>query len=204
MSEKRNFDLAALNWDEEPRRVKLATDIAAAIKSNVPLSTEWDGLDIGCGTGLMTLQLAPFLRNITGLDSSCGMLDKLAEKVKVSGIQNVRSVLRDLAAGDMPEGKYHLITSAMTLHHIKEVVPLLSSLRSFLHPGGWIALADLATEDGSFHDDPSGVFHHGFSATELTALLETCGYSSVSVTTASKMQKIDQEYPVLLATAQTC
>ncbi|HIJ96127.1 MAG TPA: class I SAM-dependent methyltransferase [Desulfuromonadales bacterium] len=202
MTEKRNFDLAALVWDEEPRRVQLAMDIVLAIKSSVPLSTEWDGLDIGCGTGLVTLQLAPFLRNITGLDSSCGMLDKLAEKVKISGIKNVRSVLRDLAAGEMPEGKYHLITSAMTLHHITEIEPLLSSLRAFLSHGGWIALADLATEDGSFHDDPSGVFHHGFSATELTAMLENCGYSHVSVTTAAIIGKNEKAYPVLLATAQ--
>lgn len=42
VTRQRNFDAAALNWDEEPRRVKVAEDIAAAIQRNIPLSKEWN------------------------------------------------------------------------------------------------------------------------------------------------------------------
>jgi len=69
MTERRNFDTVALQWDEEPRRVKLAGEIASAMLQNIPVSPKWDALDFGCGTGLVTLQLAPALRNITGVDS---------------------------------------------------------------------------------------------------------------------------------------
>lgn len=202
MTQIRDFNAVAGIWDEEPRRVKVATEIAAAIKNTLSLSTGWDALDMGCGTGLVTLALAPYLGSITGIDSSCAMLDKLVEKEKATGITNVKTALCDLSAGEMPEGTFHLIVSAMTLHHIKHPEVLLSSLMSRLHPGGWIALADLAAKDGSFHEDPTGVFHHGFSRTELTRLLESSGFVSISVTEATVMQKGDRTYPVLLAVAQ--
>jgi 2-polyprenyl-3-methyl-5-hydroxy-6-metoxy-1,4-benzoquinol methylase len=203
MPEIKNFNDVALYWDEEPRRVKLAGEIVAAIKASITFSSEWDGLDVGCGTGLVTLQLAPLLRSITGVDSSCGMLDRLSAKLQNSGLSNVRTALRDLTAGDIPAGTFDLITSAMMLHHIKEIQPLLVTLKKLLRPGGWIALADLAAEDGSFHEDPTGVFHHGFDGKELTILMESCGYSSISVTTATTITKGEKKYPVLLITAQS-
>lgn len=202
MTHHRNFDAAALHWDEEPRRVKLAGEIAASITSNLPLSTEWDALDFGCGTGLVTLQLSPVLRSMTGIDSSAGMIERLTAKIQQSGLSNVRAELCDLGKGELPTGMYHLITSAMTLHHIENVVPLLQSLKTLLHPGGRIALADLEAEDGSFHEDPTGIFHHGFTAEELTEMLEKAGFSSISITTAAHVVKGDRTYPVLLATAQ--
>lgn len=202
MTNIRDFNAVAQNWDEEPRRVKLAGEIAAAICSRLNLSTDWDALDLGCGTGLVTLALAPHLGSITGVDSSCAMLDKLAEKVKASGTANVTTALCDLSAGEMPDGKFHLIFSAMTLHHIQDPETLLSSLVSRLHPGGWIAFADLETEDGSFHDDPTGIFHYGFSRTELTRLLAHSGYAAISITETTAIHKGDRTYPVLLAVAQ--
>lgn len=202
MTQQRNFDAVALNWDEKPRRVKLATEVAAAIQENTPLSKEWDALDFGCGTGLITLQLAPALRSITGIDSSPGMLERLNAKIQEVAFTNVSTELCDLEKGKLPTGRYHLITSSMTLHHIKEIVPLLLSLKALLHPGGWIALADLEFEGGRFHDDPTGVFHHGFSRDELAGMLEDAGFSSISVTTASNVVKDEQSFPVLLVTAQ--
>ncbi len=202
MTEIRDFDAVAGIWDEEPRRVKLATEVAAAIRNRLHMSSTWDALEMGCGTGLLTVARAPHMGSITGIDSSSGMLGKLAEKVKASGIANIKTALCDLSAGEMPEGRFHLIVSAMVLHHIEDPETLLSSLKSRLHPGGWIALADLEAEDGSFHDDPTGIFHHGFSRTELTRLLEKSGYVSISITEATAMQKGDRTYPVLLAVAQ--
>lgn len=203
MAKQRDFDAAALHWDEEPRRVKLAGEISASIRENLPVSTDWDALDFGCGTGLVTLQLAPVLRSITGIDSSSGMIERLTAKIQQSGLSNVRAELCDLGKGELPAGRYHLITSAMTLHHVEKIVPLLLSLKTLLHPGGWIALADLESEGGRFHEDSTGVFHHGFSAEELSKMLEKAGFSSISITTATNVVKGDLTFPVLLATAQS-
>jgi predicted TPR repeat methyltransferase len=204
MTQQKDFDAVSLNWDEEPRRVKLAGEISDSIVKSLPLSQEWDALDFGCGTGLVTLQLAPALRSITGVDSSSGMIDRLDKKIRQSGYSNVRSELCGVDKGYLPSGRYHLITSAMTLHHVEKLAPLFQSFKTLLHPGGWVALADLESEDGSFHEDPTGVFHHGFSADELSNMLTMAGFSSIAITTATKVVKGDRVYPVFLCTAQLC
>ena len=203
MTQRRDFDAAAAAWDEEPRRVKLAGEIAAGIVANLPLSAEWDALDFGCGTGLVTLPLSQHLGSIVGLDSSQGMLDRLQSKIEVLQALNVRTALCNLEEGELPQGRFHLITSAMTLHHILEIAPVLMFMRGLLHPGGWIALADLESEDGSFHDDHTGIFHLGFSAEELSSMLEKAGFSSVSVKTVASVIKNNLVFPILLATAQS-
>ena len=68
-SEKRDFDAAAATWDENPGRVKVAHDVARAIRETVKLMPDLDVLDFGCGTGLLTLQLQPSVGTITGLGS---------------------------------------------------------------------------------------------------------------------------------------
>jgi ubiquinone/menaquinone biosynthesis C-methylase UbiE len=203
MTQRRDFDASAAAWDEEPRRVKLAGEIAAAICKNLPLSAEWDALDFGCGTGLVTLPLSQHLGSIVGLDSSQGMLERLQRKIEAFGCINVHTTHCDLEKGELPVGRFHLITSSMTLHHIPEIDPVLQSLRGLLHPGGWIALADLESEDGSFHDDLTGVFHNGFGAGELSDILNKAGFSSISINSVTKVVKGDKIFPVFLAAAQS-
>lgn len=198
MPVRRDFDSAAAAWDEKPQRIRLAEDVFAAMAAHLPLSHEWDIMELGCGTGLVTLKLAPQVGSIVALDGSRGMLGRLEEKMREAHQANVRTVHADLEQGALPPGPYHLITSAMLLHHIPDVAQLLRSLHGLLHPGGWIALADLAAENGSFHDDPTGVFHHGFSAERMTELLTEAGFSSVSVVQASEITKGERCYPVLL------
>jgi hypothetical protein len=71
-------------------------------------------------------------------------------------------------------------------------------LKAALHPGGRVALADFATEDGSCHDDPTGVFHHGFSGEKLTAILEQTGFSEISIDGVTSVGKGDRSYPDLM------
>ena len=43
------------------------------------------------------------------------------------------------------------------LHHVPDVEGLFASVLGHLEQGGYLAFADLAAEDGSFHDDPEEV-----------------------------------------------
>lgn len=201
MTERRDFDTAAATWDK-PQRVRLATEVAAAMTAALPLSREWDAMDFGCGTGLVTLPLAPLVGSILGVDSSANMVEQLNAKVTEQGCGNARAVRLDLEQGELPQGRYHLITSSMTMHHIPEPLPLLRSLRALLHPGGYIAISDLEAEDGSFHGDSLGVFHNGFDHDRFAALLEQAGFTNIRVATATAVVKEGRRYPVFLATAQ--
>jgi len=206
---KELFDKAAANWDNKTLRLQLAGQVVRAIGQAVPLKRTMDALEIGCGTGLVTISLCHDLNSIVAADTSSGMLDVLKEKISDLGVENTTPLLLD-PSGDLSRlgsGKFHLIYSSMTLHHIKDTAAILSACYSLLHPGGSIAIADLAEEDGSFHGDMAGVEHLGFDPQKLARLATECGFSETAVTAAHIITKEDgqgrkRSYPVFLLTAR--
>lgn len=188
-AEKRDFNKAAAKWDEVPRRVKLAGDVASAISEEVKLAADMDVLDFGCGTGLLSLNLLPSVRSVTAVDSAQGMLKVLASKVETLGLPNVKIRHADTDKGERLEGSYDLITSSMTLHHINDIKPLLSQFYGILAPGGYLCIADLDLDGGMFHEDGTGVFHNGFDRKELKQAFKAAGFAEVRDRTATSVEK---------------
>ncbi len=183
--EKRDFNAEAATWDENPGRVKMAQDVARAIREMIPIRPDMDVLDFGCGTGLLTLQLQPGVRSVTGVDSSQGMLDILDRKISDRGLKNVKTRLADTERGGVLDGKYDLVVSSMTFHHIRDIRPLLGQFARILKPSGLLCVADLDPDGGRFHDDNTGVFHAGFDRCLLCKELENAGFESVRNRTAA-------------------
>jgi len=186
---KRDFDQDAASWDNNPGRVKLAKDIAKAIAEEVNLTPSMDVLDFGCGTGLLTLHLQPFVRTITAADSSRGMLDTLKAKIKDRNLTNVKTIFLDIGKDGILEGSFHLIASSMTFHHIKDIRPVLNQFYSILLPAGKICIADLDIDDGQFHENNDGVFHFGFDRKSLSNILKETGFRDIKCRTAAKITK---------------
>ena len=191
--DKHDFDGAAAHWDLNPGRVKLASDIARAIREEVPLTADMDVLDFGCGTGLVTLALQPSVRSITGVDSSRGMLAILGKKIEAQNLGNVKTLLLDLEAGDVLKGRYHLIVSSMTLHHVEHVEKLLAEFYRAACPQGYLCIADLDLDDGRFHDDSTGVIHNGFDRAVLRKLFIAAGFEQVRDCTAVTITKATRD-----------
>ncbi len=187
--EKRNFDQEAASWDAKPRRVKLVADIAQAIVGEIKLNSRMDVLDFGCGTGLLTMQLQPLVRSITGVDSSPGMLDVLGGKIQDLNLSNVKTRCLDVERGGVLEGSYDLIVSSMTFHHIKEISPLLEQFYNVLLPAGHLCIADLDFDDGQFHENNDGVFHSGFNREKLTGLIRDAGFRNIRCRTVARLSK---------------
>jgi len=150
-----------------------------------------DALDFGCGTGLVTLQLSARVGHVTGVDSSQGMLDVLERKIQSYPIENITTRRVDLDCGDVLDGLYDLVVSTMTLHHIREVMPLLEQFARILKPGGHLCIADLDIENGEFHGNNDGVFHFGFERGELRDLLARAGFVDISDRNAAAVVKPD-------------
>lgn len=202
MSGSGRFDQAAATWDGEERRVRLAQGVTEAIVKRCALPADLDVLDFGCGTGLVSFALRPLVRSVTGVDTSRGMLDVLERKVSEQGLEGVHAVL---VSPDTPlavAGRFDLVVSSMALHHVADLAPLFARFREHLRPGGRVALADLDLEDGTFHEDASGVLHLGFERGAFAALLAAAGFVDVEMETATITRKAERAYPVFLATAR--
>ena len=199
-TKKRNFDQEAANWDQVPGRVKVAQDIAHSMIQEITLTPDMDVLDFGCGTGLLTFALQPFVRSITGVDSSQGMLDVFKIKIKEQNLSNVKANYLDLDKGDVLNGSYHLIVSSMTLHHIKEIGPLLKLFHQILCPSGTLCIADLDLDDGQFHGNNDGVFHFGFDREDLHRTFIDAGFRDVRHRAAAQVEKPVGGYKIRLFT----
>lgn len=206
---RQRFDAIAAGWDDSPTRRALAADVAAAITAAVPLQAHWHALEYGCGTGLVGAALAPRVARLLACDVSPGMLAVLAEKARAAGLEHLQTRVLDLTREPPPAERFDLVFSSMTLHHIPDVAALLRVLRGMLKPDGWLALADLDAENGSFHrPDVPGVMHHGFERDALQAELRGAGYRAVHARTAHTVSKTaadgrEHRYPVFLITARS-
>jgi len=196
------FDKLAQQWDEKPSRVENAKKIGQKILDNIPIDKSWSVMDFGAGTGLLTFYIQPYVKNIDAIDSSKQMLQTLKAKAQKSNIKNITPILKDLEKDEIGSEKYNLIISSMTLHHIKNIEPFLKRLHKSLKKQGFIAIADLEKEEGSFHSDNKGVYHFGFTKEELEKYLKKTGFKQIKILTANTIHKEGKNYPVLLAIGQ--
>ena len=199
MSER--FDRAAKDWDKSDTRTRLSEGIGKAILENVALRPEMKVMDFGAGTGLLSAHIAPKVTKIAAVDISQGMLDELAAKPEFEGkvLPFCQNIVHDPLEGD-----FDGIVSAMALHHVEDTAEITRVFYEHLKPGGFVALADLDAEDGSFHTHGNeGVFHFGFEREALQATLVAAGFSQVSFVTAYTFEKTNgRSYPVFLVTAR--
>ena len=200
------FEQGAATWDDNPGRIRNAEAIAAAILRRAPVSTAHTAVDYGCGTGLVTLAIAPNAGHIVAIDSSPAMLSALRSKAADHGLTNVETVEADLEHDEPPTVEADLVVSTMVLHHVTDVSAVLRRLTAMLRTGGVLAVADLDAEDGSFHTDHSGVVHFGFDRSWMQSALGNLG---LVVTTAETANTIEREgpdgvrrYPVFLICAR--
>ena len=190
------FKEKAKDWDANSKRMQLSRAISGAILEHVAFNTDMDVLDFGAGTGLVTSQIAPLVHTVTAVDISESMLEKLKEKNELK--DKVSTICQDITKYPLSQ-KFDVIVSAMAMHHVEDTKDLLQKLASHLKPGGQIAIADLDTEDGSFHSaGTEGVFHNGFERDSLRASLEEIGFKSVRFVTAHTILGEKGSYPIFL------
>ncbi len=200
-----HFDSRAREWDSNPLFIERSRRIAEAIRRSVPLNRNMRALDYGCGTGMQSFELKDELGHITLYDNSAGMLEVLNEKILAQGVSNMSVRQVNLSADALPMERYDLIYTSMTLHHIPDTSAVMRSFHILLNEGGYLCVADLDQEDGSFHG-PEVDVHHGFDRTELAATAEQAGFGKPRFETVFEITKESESgtrtFPVFLMFAQ--
>jgi 2-polyprenyl-3-methyl-5-hydroxy-6-metoxy-1,4-benzoquinol methylase len=196
------FDERARDWDT-PDRVQRADEVAAAIDAAVPIDRSIRAIEIGAGTGLLGLHFADRLQSLLLTDPSAGMLEVADETIRRGGLRNVTTRRFDLTADSPPAGPFDLLLSLLVLHHIEDTAGAFRAAWALLAPGGRLAMADLDTEDGSFHSaEAEGIHHLGFDRGELANLAREAGFVDVAFSTATTIEEDGRRYPLFLLTAR--
>lgn len=200
------FDIKALTWDDNPLFVERSKYIADKIREHVSLNNQMGGFEYGCGTGLISFNLMPYLRSITLADSSDGMLEVLRQKILKNNVTSMEVLKTDLMVDQIPDKKFDIIFTALTLHHIADVETILKRFFTMLNKTAFLSIADLDSEDGSFHG-PDFKGHKGFDRNEMKNLFKIAGFKNIKVETCYVINRLNEQnknsaYPVFLMTGE--
>ncbi|GAB3812659.1 class I SAM-dependent methyltransferase [Tessaracoccus terricola] len=205
------FDDEASTWDDEPK-LQRARRVAKLLRTRLTLRGDERVLDLGAGTGQLSLNLADAVGEVVISDASRGMVEVAARNIDAAGHQDKMSALQlDLTTEEPHLAPFDGVWSMLALHHVPELDRLLTRVHALLRPGGWLAVVDLDKDpEGAFHahvgDDFEG--HHGFDRDSFRRRLEGVGFTDVTTEDAGQVDKElgihgghTQAFPMFLATA---
>ena len=173
------FDIKAAEWDQNPIIWERAKAIANEIKKLIPLKKQMTALEFGAGTGVTSFILKDSLKEITLMDNSSEMVKVMNNKMKTSGVKNLKTLNFNLEMAELKDAKFDFIFNQMVLHHIFDIDDIIAKFYNLLNPGGFLAIADLYSEDGSFHGE-GFTGHKGFDIEILSNQIRDQGFINVS------------------------
>lgn len=110
-------------------------EIVSTIVSTAAIGPGAAVLEIGCGTGQFTRQLAGRALDVTAIDIGAAMVAAARRNAADPGVRFQMCSFEDFAGS----GPFDLIVSATAFHWIDPVIGLAKAAR-LLRPGGWLAL----------------------------------------------------------------
>jgi ubiquinone/menaquinone biosynthesis C-methylase UbiE len=200
------FDDKAKLWDQNQMHLERTKAVAREMLNNIPVTPEMKALEFGAGTGLLSFFVKESFAEITLMDTSVEMLKMAETKLAAGDKGKIKTIFFDLEKSGYTGEPFDIIFTQMVLHHISDVNAILGKFNQMLHPGGYLAIADLYSEDGSFHD-PGVEVHHGFDPDDLSLRMKEAGFESITGRQCFVIRKATgdgstREYPIFLLTAK--
>lgn len=133
------------------------TVVRAATETTGPDGRVAVAVDLGAGTGALSIPLAAHAEKVLAVDVSAAMLDRLAEHAASAGIDNIELRACPIENLDIPAGSVDLIVSNYALHHLLDPDKgrVVQSAAGWLRPGGSLVIGDMMIGRGGTAEDRS-------------------------------------------------
>lgn len=139
------------NWDQHVGDMEAMADTAGflALRERIvglaDLSAGERVLDVGSGTGLLALAVAPSVEQVYAIDISAAMCRRLAAKVLDARLTNVEIRQASASRLPLPDESVDVVLSNYCYHHLedrdKELA--LAEARRVMRPGGRLVIGDM-------------------------------------------------------------
>ncbi len=130
-SERNRWDAASYDAD-----VSFVTAYGSDVVSLLDPESDERVLDVGCGTGHLTAEIADYGANVVGVDASAEMIDAARRAHPDLAFRCVDARELDASDGSVPEAPFDAVFSNAALHWIRDQDRALSAIASVLRPGG--------------------------------------------------------------------
>ncbi|ADB30671.1 Methyltransferase type 11 [Kribbella flavida DSM 17836] len=190
----------AENYDELPL---WSAPFGQLILDRVPLRRGQTVVDIGAGTGFLTVELAQrSAARVIAVDPWADAMDVLRRKVEYLGLRDVELVVSDAARLELPDGSVDVVVSNLGINNFANAATVLAECHRVLRPGGHLLIStNLVGHMQEFYDVLREVVgasakldeHLGHRATvEGTLdLLTTAGFAATADRTQFSMRFAD-------------
>lgn len=128
------YDRRSFEWFETAYRRSIE-------KTRSVVSAEQQVLEIGCGTGIIALGIAPHVRRLIGTDISPEMVAVARRKAAEAGLTNVEFHVHDGYALPYDAASFDTVLLFNILHVVQEPAALMRESRRLLKPGGHLVTA---------------------------------------------------------------
>ncbi|MDQ3170004.1 MAG: metalloregulator ArsR/SmtB family transcription factor [Acidobacteriota bacterium] len=139
----------------------------------------WTVGDLGCGTGIVSASIAPFVSRVIAIDASDEMLT--AARARLDDATNVE--LRNGVLESLPIDAASLdaATMMLVLHHVPDPGAALAEASRVLQPGGRLVIVDMLPHDREEYKQQMGHVWLGFGGEHMAKLLEGAGFEGIRV-----------------------
>jgi SAM-dependent methyltransferase len=150
---------------------------AGALASLLPAL---DVADFGCGSGVLSVAIARWAKQVWAIDQSAEALAQARARAKREKLENVRFLREDLRALSLPDAKRDLVVISQSLHYLEEPEAVLREASRILKPGGRIVVLELMPHEERWVHERLGHRHLGFEPEALEASLRRAGFTRLS------------------------
>jgi ubiquinone/menaquinone biosynthesis C-methylase UbiE len=129
-------------------------------------------LDVGCGPGTITCDLARRLApgQVVGLDASEAVIAEARATAAASGVGSVSFEVGDLFELRFDDGSFDVVHAHQVLQHVGDPVAALTEMRRVCRPGGLVAVRDADYPTFRFFPDEPGIARALQAYGELTRI----------------------------------
>ncbi len=135
-----------LRWMVELDNPFTKTNRAAVIIAHLDPQPGMTVLDVGCGPGRLTLPLAERVGDsgqVVAVDIQAGMLDRVREKAKAAGIENIELVQAGIGEGKLGLERFDRAVLVTVLGEIPDRQAAMKEVFDALKPGGLLAVTEV-------------------------------------------------------------
>lgn len=194
---RENFDQHAGPDTRDGRQLVPGRSWAAWARALGHLLPPVEVVDIGCGEGYLTVEVARWAKRVIAIDRSPAVLARakaLAGRRRATNIVFKRGELDRLP---LESSSADVALLSQTLHHAVDPAHALAEVARVVRPGGKVLVLDLRDHDEAWVKDKLGDRHLGFADQALTDLLGRAGLIDVKVTVGSR--RAGDPFTVLIA-----
>jgi ubiquinone/menaquinone biosynthesis C-methylase UbiE len=143
--QERFWTRRAASWDHgagnNPGLVKVVDQV---LRSAEPHPT-MRAVDLGCGSGQLTLKLAPRVGTVIAVDISQKMIDLLLAHAREEKVDNLEGVASPIERLTFPPESVDLVVTNYALHHLRDrdKAALVARVYGWLRPGGRFVIGDM-------------------------------------------------------------